>query len=173
MSKSFDRNIERLKANQRSVSQQEQTIRTNTAISRGQYEIAHAKDIANKLAPFSSALQDWKDKDIARQKEEGREEHDRDQLARAQWLEEHGTAAQQRLAKLEEAQAAGELAYEIIDTEKQEREIQLLKEQPDIFESVKHQRLADKFMTQGDVEGAKNIAERDQQMIQELLQIEK
>ena len=52
-------------------------------------------------------------------------------------------------------------------------EIQLLKEQPDIFESVKHQRLADKFMTQGDVEGAKNIAERDQQMIQELLQIEK
>ena len=128
MSRSFDRNIERLKANQRSVSQQEQTIRTNTAISRGQYEIAHAKDIANKLAPFSSALQDWKDKDIARQKEEGREEHDRDQLARAQWLEEHGTAAQQKLVKLEEAQAAGELAYEIIDTEKQEREIQLLKE---------------------------------------------
>ena len=34
MSKSYDRNIERLKANQASVSQQEQT----TAIQAGQYE---------------------------------------------------------------------------------------------------------------------------------------
>ena len=98
MSRSFDRNIERLKANQRSVSQQEQTIRTNTAISRGQYEIAHARDIANKLSPFSAALQDWKDKDIIKKKEEGRAEYDKAQLDKAKWLEEHGSSTQQRLA---------------------------------------------------------------------------
>ena len=92
MSKSFDRNIERLKANQRSVSQQEQTIRTNTAISRGQYEIAHARDIANKLSPFSAALQYWKDKYIIKKKEEGRAEYDKAQLDKAKWLEEHGSS---------------------------------------------------------------------------------
>ena len=127
MSRSFDRNIERLKANQRSVSQQEQTIRTNTAISRGQYEIAHARDIANKLSPFSAALQDWKDKDIIKKKEEGRAEYDKAQLDKAKWLEEHGSSTQQRLAKLEEAQKLGDLAFEIKDAEAQDREIQLLK----------------------------------------------
>ena len=64
MSKSYARNIERLRANQAKVSAQEQGITTESARTRCEYEIAHAKDIANKLTPFSKALQDWKDKDI-------------------------------------------------------------------------------------------------------------
>ena len=64
MSKSYARNIERLKANQREVSRQEQQITTSGAISRGEYEIRHARDIASKLQPFSKELQDWKKKDI-------------------------------------------------------------------------------------------------------------
>ena len=58
----FSENIQRLKANQREISQQEQNIITQTAQERGDYEIKHAQDIANKLTPFSTALQEWKDK---------------------------------------------------------------------------------------------------------------
>ena len=64
MSKSYDRNIDRLRANQSSISKQEQGITTAAAQARGDYEIAHARDIATKLTPFSTALQEWKDKDI-------------------------------------------------------------------------------------------------------------
>lgn len=127
MSRSFDRNIDRLRTNQAQISAQEQNITTETARARGEYEIAHARDIANKLSPFSSALQDWKTKDIAKKKEEGRAEYDKAQLEKAKWLEEHGSDTQQRLAKLEEAKKLGELAYEIKDAEAQDREIQLLK----------------------------------------------
>ena len=48
MSKSYDRNIERLKANQAKISTQERGITTATARSRGEYEIAHTTDIVNK-----------------------------------------------------------------------------------------------------------------------------
>ena len=68
MSKSYDRNIERLKANQAQISAQEQGITTRTAQQRGQYEIDHVKDIRSKLTPFSKALQEWKTKDIAKKK---------------------------------------------------------------------------------------------------------
>ena len=71
MSKSYDRNIERLKANQAQISAQEQGITTAAAQQRGQYEIAHVRDIRNKLTPFSKELQAWKERDIQKQKEEG------------------------------------------------------------------------------------------------------
>ena len=63
MSKSYARNIERLKANQRQVSQQEQQITSDTANIRGKEAMRNAQDW-EKLTPFSDALQEWKDKDI-------------------------------------------------------------------------------------------------------------
>ena len=64
MSKSYDRNIERLKANQARVSAQEQGITTQAARDSGNWRIKEAEGFAKKLAPFSTALQEWKDKDI-------------------------------------------------------------------------------------------------------------
>ena len=57
MSKSYDRNIERLKANQAKISAQEQGITTAAAQQRGEYEISHAREISSKLTPFSNKLQ--------------------------------------------------------------------------------------------------------------------
>ena len=67
MSKSYDRNIERLKANQATVSRQEQTA----AIQAGQYEGQRKVQNAQawqKLTPFSNELQAWKKRDIEKQK---------------------------------------------------------------------------------------------------------
>ena len=76
MSKSYDRNIERLKANQAKVSAQEQGITTQAAKDKGDWMIREAEDIATKLTPFSQALQDWKDKDIKKKIEEGSAERE-------------------------------------------------------------------------------------------------
>ena len=100
MSKSYDRNIERLRANQRSVSDQEQAITTSAAQARGQYEIDHATNIANKLTPFSTALQEWKDKNIKKQIEEGRQEREKARLENAKWMAEHGSKTQQRIIEM-------------------------------------------------------------------------
>ena len=59
MSKSYDRNIERLKANQRQISAQEQNITTQTATMRGQEGLRAAADW-QKLTPFSKELKEWK-----------------------------------------------------------------------------------------------------------------
>ena len=127
MSKSFDRNIERLKANQRSRSAQEQGITTATAQQRGQYLVDHARDITSKLTPFSTALQEWKDKDIKKKIEEGKREKEKARLENAKWLLEHGTEHQKQIAEIEKAQKAGELAYELADAEAQDFELQRLK----------------------------------------------
>ena len=127
MSKSYTRNIERLRANQRQVSAQEQKITAAAAQDRGEYEIAHAKDIATKLTPFSTALQKWKDKDIEKKIEEGKAELDKAKLENAKWLEEHGTKTQKRIREIEKAQKMGELAFEIEDAQAQEIELQRLK----------------------------------------------
>ena len=52
MSKSYDRNIERLKANQAFVSQSEQDVTTETARLRGQ-EGKERAALWGKLTPFS------------------------------------------------------------------------------------------------------------------------
>ena len=110
MSKSYDRNIERLKANQAKVSAQEQGITTQAAKDKGDWMIREAEDIATKLTPFSQALQDWKDKDIKKKIEEGRAEREKAKLEDAQWMLEHGSKHQQRLIAIEKAREAGELA---------------------------------------------------------------
>tara|TARA_R100000329_G_scaffold146726_1_gene133533 strand:+ start:706 stop:3006 length:2301 start_codon:yes stop_codon:yes gene_type:complete len=127
MSKSFDRNIERLKANQRSRSAQEQGITTAAAQQRGQYLIDHARDISSKLTPFSTALQKWKDEDIEKKIEEGKREREKARLENAKWLLEHGTEHQKQIAEIERAKKAGELAYELTDAEAQDFELQRLK----------------------------------------------
>ena len=134
MSKSYDRNIERLKANQSEISAQERGITTAAANARGQYEIAHARDIANKLTPFSTALQKWKDEDIKKKIEEGRAELDKAKIENANWLEEHGSEHQKKIreqekkiAEIKRAQKAGELEFEIEDVKAQDIELQKLK----------------------------------------------
>ncbi len=127
MSKSYDRNIERLKANQRSRSEQEQKITTAAAKDRGEYLVEHAKDITTKLTPFSQALQDWKDKDIKKKIEEGRVELEKAQVEQAKWLEKNGSEYQKKIIEIEKAQQAGELAYEFEDAKAQEFELQRLK----------------------------------------------
>ena len=129
MSKSYDRNIERLRANQRSVSDQEQAITTSAAQARGQYEIDHATNIANKLTPFSTALQEWKDKNIKKQIEEGRQEREKARLENAKWMAEHGSKTQQRIIEIEKARKAGELAKDIEDVAAQDDLYQTLTRQ--------------------------------------------
>jgi len=97
MSSSYTKNIERLKANQRQLSAQEQGITTTAAKEKGDWMIKEAADIANKLTPFSTALQEWKQKDIEKKREEGRAELAKDKIANAKWLEENGTEYQKRI----------------------------------------------------------------------------
>ena len=129
MSKSYDRNIERLKANQSAVSKQEQGITTAAAKQRGDAGIKHAEDIANKLTPFSTALQEWKDKDIKEKIEEGKAQLEKDQAANAKWLEENGTDLQKRIRKIEAAEKAGALLEEFKEAKSQEKVLQTLKEE--------------------------------------------
>jgi len=110
MSKSYDRNIDRLRANISSVSKQQQSITTQAAKEKGDRGIREAEDIATKLTPFSTALQEWKDKDIEKKIEEGRQEREKAKLENAQWMKEHGTTTQNRLIEIEKARKAGELA---------------------------------------------------------------
>ena len=53
MSKSYDRNIERLKANISSVTAAQQRINTEGAILRGKEGVARVEAITTGLAPFS------------------------------------------------------------------------------------------------------------------------
>ena len=129
MSKSYARNIERLKANQRQVSQQEQQITSAAAADRGEYEIRHARNIASKLEPFSQELKEWKKKDIEKKKLEGIAEARKAKLDKAKWLNEHGTETAKRIYAIEQAKAMGELAFEFEDAKAQDLEYHKLKEQ--------------------------------------------
>jgi|GEM_PF-2709601 len=126
MSKSYDRNIERLKANQRQISAQEQNITTQAAKERGEAGIRAAAQL-DKLTPFSTALQEWKDKDIKEKIEEGKAQLEKDQAANAKWLEENGTDLQKRIRKIEEAEKAGALLEDFKEAKAQEKVLQALK----------------------------------------------
>tara|TARA_R100000152_G_C6780111_1_gene212493 strand:+ start:719 stop:2980 length:2262 start_codon:yes stop_codon:yes gene_type:complete len=110
LSTSYDRNIERLKANQREISAQEQRITTQSAQERGEAGIKHAEDIATKLTPFSTALREWKQKSIEKQLEIGRQEREKTKLENAKWMAENGSSHQQQIIAIEKAREAGELA---------------------------------------------------------------
>ena len=128
MSKSYASNIERLKANQRQVSQQEQQITSDTANIRGKEAIRNAQDW-EKLTPFSDALQEWKEKDIEKKKEEGVAEARKARLDKAKWLNENGSEAAKRIYAIEQAKKMGELAFEFEDAKAQDLEYHKLKEQ--------------------------------------------
>jgi len=127
MSTSYARNIERLKANQSEISRQEQQITSGAAATRGEYEIRHARDIANKLEPFSKELKDWKKKDIEKKKLEGIAEARKAKSDKAKWLNEHGTETAKRIYAIEQAKAMGELAFEFEDAKAQDLEYHKLK----------------------------------------------
>ena len=129
MSKSYARNIERLKANQSEISQQEQQITSAAAADRGEYIVKHARDISNKLAPFSQELREWKKKDIEKKKLEGVAEARKARLDKAKWLNEHGTEVAKKVYAIEQAKAMGELAFEFEDAKAQDLAYHKLKAQ--------------------------------------------
>tara|TARA_B100000287_G_scaffold31934_1_gene29728 strand:- start:4621 stop:6873 length:2253 start_codon:yes stop_codon:yes gene_type:complete len=122
MSRSYNRNIERLKANQSSVSQQEQQATTEAARLYGEKRIKDAQ-AWQKLTPFSEALQDWKKKDIEEKKRQGMLEARQAQLDKANKLSEY----QQQLQAIEEARKMGELAFEFEDAKAQDTAYQQIK----------------------------------------------
>jgi len=124
MSKSYDRNIERLKANQRQISAQEQNITTQAAQMRGQEGIRAAQDW-EKLTPFSNELKAWKKRDIEKQKAEGIAAARKARLEKSKLL----TESAKRLQAIEEARRVGELAAEFEDAEAQDMVYQRLKKQ--------------------------------------------
>jgi len=128
LSKSYDRNIERLKANQRQVSAQEQNATTEEARLRGQAGIRAAQDL-DKLTPFSNALKEWKKKDIEKQNREGVAEARKARLDKAKWLNENGSEAAKKIYAIEQAKAMGELAFEFEDSKAQDLAYHKLKEQ--------------------------------------------
>ena len=60
MSKSYDRNIERLKANISQRSAEMQRINTEGAILRGKEGVERVRAVTEGLEPFSKELQEWK-----------------------------------------------------------------------------------------------------------------
>ena len=128
MSTSYARNIERLKANQREVSRQEQAVTSEEARLSGQARIRAAQDW-EKLTPFSDALKDWKKKDIEKKKQEGVAEARKARLDKAKWLNENGSETAQRIYAIEQAKKMGELAFEFEDAKAQDLEYHKLKEQ--------------------------------------------
>jgi len=127
MSKSYDRNIENLKANITSVTTKQRNINTRTAQIRGQEGIDHVKAVTEGLEPFSKELQSWKERDIEKKKAEGVAAARKATLDKAKWLEEHGSEVQKRLYAIEQAQKMGELAFEFEDAKAQDLEYQKLK----------------------------------------------
>ncbi len=105
MGRSYDRNIERLKANisQRVAEDNQEDMRM--AVNSGQSRIKHVREVRERLRPFSKALQDWKTKDIEKQKEIGVQEARQSKLDKAKSLPE----AARKLQEIEDAKAAGEL----------------------------------------------------------------
>ena len=125
MSRSYDRNIERLKANIAQRTAQNEAYTTQGAELRGREMVNHVREVRTKLEPFSKALQDWKTQDIEKKKEEGILEARRAKLEQAKLLPE----AARKIKAIEEAKAAGELAFAFETAEAMDMEHQKLKKQ--------------------------------------------
>ena len=122
MSRSYDRNIERLKANQASVSQQEQTAMIQAGQFEGQRLVKNA-EAWEKLTPFSQELQAWKKRDIEKQKAIGIADARRSKKDQFDKLSEYG----KQLQLIEEARKTGELAFEFEDAKAQDTAYQQIK----------------------------------------------
>jgi len=123
MSKSFNRNIERLKTAESRHSQQEQQNFLQQGREEGQRGIDKVRAITEGLEPFSNELKAWKKRDIEKQKAEGVAAARKAKLEAAKLLPEHA----KRMAAIEEAKKVGELAFEFEDAEAMDMEYHRLK----------------------------------------------
>ena len=55
----------------------------------------------------------------------------------------------------------------------QNAELIMLRERPDIWETVSQQRLVNKYIEQGRIEDAENVGARNQQMVENLINLPK
>ena len=124
MSKSYDRNIERLKADVSQRSAEAQRMNLSVANIRGREGIRAAQDW-EKLTPFSNELKEWKKRDIEKKKAEGVAAARKARLEKSKNLTENA----KRIQAIEEAKRVGELAFEFEDAEAMDMEYQRLKKQ--------------------------------------------
>jgi hypothetical protein len=122
---SYDRNIERLKANQSAVSAQEQKHILQAGNASANRRISDAQSVIRGLEKLSPTLQNMHEKRLARLEEEGREAA---RQARESKLEDMSENAK-KLQEIELAKSTGELAFEFETAEQQELMYQQLKQQ--------------------------------------------
>jgi len=125
MSRSYNRNIERLKTAERESARQEGQYHLAKGQADGQWGIDHVRKVTEGLAPFSKELKDWKKRDIEKQKAEGVAAARKAKLEAAKMLPEHA----KRIQAIEEAKKVGELAFEFEDAEAMDMEYQRLKKE--------------------------------------------
>ena len=122
---SYDRNIERLKANQSAVSAQEQKQILQAGNASANRRISDAQSVVRGLEKLSPTLQAMHEKRLKRLEEEGREAA---RQARESKLEDMSENAK-KLQEIELAKSTGELAFEFETAEQQELMYQQLKQQ--------------------------------------------
>ena len=123
MSKSYDRNIERLKASNQRVSQQHQTNALQAGQDRANQIRSDWKSVSNALTGLSPTLQKMAKDRKTKLEEEGR------QLAQQAQKEKLANMSSdaQRLQQIEFAKSTGALAFDFESAEIQELEYQKLK----------------------------------------------
>ena len=125
MSKSYARNIQRLKAAESRHSQEEQKAILEKGKAEGDWRIEHVRQITEGLKPFSKELKEWKKRDIEKQKAAGVAAARQARLEKAKMMPEHA----KKLQAIEEARKVGELAYEFEDAKAQDLAYHKLKKE--------------------------------------------
>ena len=123
MSRSFNRNIERLKTAERRHSQEEQQAFREQGRAEGQWGIDHVNKITKGLEPFSEELKAWRKRNQEKQIAEGVAAQRKARLEQAKNLPEYA----KKIAAIEEAKKVGELAYEFESAEAMDMEYHRLK----------------------------------------------
>ena len=125
MSRSYNRNIERLKTAERESARQEGQYHLAKGQADGQWGTDHVRKVTEGLVPFSKELKAWKKRDIEKQKAEGVAAARKAKLEAAKMLPEHA----KRIQAIEEAKKVGELAFEFEDAEAMDMEYHRLKKE--------------------------------------------
>jgi len=125
MSKSYNRNIDRLKTAERESARQEGQYHLAKGRADGEWGIDHVQKVTKGLEPFSKELQAWKKRDIEKKKAEGVAAARKAKLEAAKMLPEHA----KRIQAIEEAKKVGELAFEFEDAEAMDMEYHRLKKE--------------------------------------------
>ena len=118
-------NLDKLRSASRRSTTEAQQIETQAADQRGQAGIRHAQDIANKLAPLSEGLREWKRRDIKHKQLEGKEKARQDELEKAEKL----TRKEHLLKEIEQAKKDNALLLEFKDVQAQDIAAQKLKQE--------------------------------------------